>query len=56
VLVLHGEQDASIPVAHARRLAEAAPDAELEIVQCGHNDCARPWDRIARFLRARGLL
>jgi pimeloyl-ACP methyl ester carboxylesterase len=56
VLVIHGEQDGSIPVAHARRLAEAAPDAELLILRCGHNDCARPWDRIARFLSARGLL
>jgi len=56
VLVIHGEQDGSIPVAHARRLAEAAPDAELEILRCGHNDCPRPWERIAGFLSARGLL
>jgi fermentation-respiration switch protein FrsA (DUF1100 family) len=56
VLVLHGDADASIPVAHAHRLAEAAPHAELEILRCGHNDCPRPWNRIARFLSERGLL
>lgn len=56
VLVIHGEQDAVIPVAHGRRLAEAARSAELEILPCGHNDCPRPWDRIARFLSTRGLL
>jgi fermentation-respiration switch protein FrsA (DUF1100 family) len=55
LLVIHGEQDGVIPVAHARRLAEAAPDADLLILRCGHNDCPRPWDRIAQFLSARGL-
>jgi fermentation-respiration switch protein FrsA (DUF1100 family) len=56
VLLLHGEQDASIPVAHAQRLARALPAAQLELLPCGHNDCPRPWDRILAFLRRHDLL
>ena len=55
VLVLHGEQDRSIPVAHARRIAATAPAAEIEILQCGHNDCPRPWARIVAFLAEHGI-
>ena len=55
VLVLHGEQDQSIPVAHARRLAATAADSELEIAACGHNDCPRPSDRILAFLAKHGV-
>jgi len=56
VLILHGESDASIPVAQARRLAAAAPHATLQIMQCGHNDCPRPWATLKAFLDAHGLL
>jgi fermentation-respiration switch protein FrsA (DUF1100 family) len=56
VLVLHGEVDSSIPVSHARKLAEAAPAAQLLLQRCGHNDCPKPWTHIEAFLRAHGLL
>lgn len=56
VLVLHGEADASIPAAHARRLAEAARGAQLELLRCGHNDCPKPWERVVEFLHANGVL
>jgi fermentation-respiration switch protein FrsA (DUF1100 family) len=56
VLVLHGEGDDSIPVSHAHRLAEAAPNAELELIPCGHSDCPRPWPTLTAFLGKHGLL
>jgi hypothetical protein len=56
VLLLHGERDASIPVAHARRLHAVAPASELHVLSCGHNDCPRPWDLLRRFLDERRLL
>jgi fermentation-respiration switch protein FrsA (DUF1100 family) len=52
ILLLHGERDASIPVAHAHALHAAAPRAELHTLPCGHNDCALPLDRLARFILA----
>lgn len=37
LLVLHGNEDAEVPVTEARALAEAAPDSELRIVSgAGH--------------------
>jgi fermentation-respiration switch protein FrsA (DUF1100 family) len=58
VLVQHGTADGTVPYAHGRQLAEAAPDGELLTYDCGHNDC--PWDRqmgdLVRFLRERGIL
>ncbi len=56
LLVLHGVRDDSIPVAHARLLAESAPDAELVTLACGHNDCPPPGAAIVEFLARRGLL
>jgi fermentation-respiration switch protein FrsA (DUF1100 family) len=56
VLVLHGESDEIIPAAHARRLADATPSAELALLPCRHNDCPRPWARVLEFLRAHALL
>jgi uncharacterized protein len=50
ILVLHGEGDRSIPVAHARALQAAAKNAVLKTLPCGHNDCDRPWDLLAKFL------
>jgi len=55
VLILHGESDASIPASQARRLAATAPDATLQILQCGHNDCPRPFAALTKFLTAHGL-
>jgi len=53
ILLLHGERDESIPLAHARALHEAAKHAELIVLPCGHNDCGEPWERIVPFLLAR---
>lgn len=50
ILLLHGDRDASIPVAHARALQTAAARAELHVLSCGHNDCVRPWEVLRRFL------
>lgn len=56
LLILHGEKDSSIPVAHAHRLAAAAPAAELEILDCSHSDCPRAWEKVTVFLRKHRLL
>jgi hypothetical protein len=56
VLVVHGERDEVIPVAHAHRLAASVPGARLELLPCGHNDCPRPWRALLRFLGEAGLL
>ncbi len=56
VLVVHGERDEIIPVAHAHRLARAARFARLELVPCGHNDCPHPWPALLSFLGETGLL
>ena len=50
LLVLHGTLDDIIPVDHGRRLAGSVPEAELELLPCGHNDCPRAWARILAFL------
>jgi uncharacterized protein len=53
VLVLHGDADTLIPVAHARALAAARPSIELAILRGHGHDLA--WhpaaeERIAAFL------
>lgn len=50
LLVLHGRDDTLIPVGHGRALAAAASGAELHELNCGHNDCPRPWQQILAFL------
>jgi fermentation-respiration switch protein FrsA (DUF1100 family) len=55
VLVLHGENDNAIPVAHARALASASKRARLEILPCGHNDCPPQWDVVLGFLAQNGV-
>jgi fermentation-respiration switch protein FrsA (DUF1100 family) len=52
ILLLHGDRDQSIPVAHARALQAAAAHAELHVLPCGHNDCAQPWELLEKFLLA----
>lgn len=54
-LILHGDHDEVIPTAHGRRLAAAA-GVSLELLPCGHNDCARPWPQVHRFLVRAGIL
>lgn len=56
VLIVHGARDAIVPPSHARALHAAATDAELHLLDCGHNDCPRPWPLLRRFLEAHGLL
>jgi len=56
VLVIHGRDDRLIPPAHGRALAERAPDGELVMLDCGHNDCPRPWKEVRTFLERQGIL
>ncbi len=39
VLLFHGRGDLIIPYTHAKALSQAAPDARLVTLDCGHNDC-----------------
>jgi uncharacterized protein len=55
VLVLHGDGDTVIPVAHARTLASASKRARLEIQHCGHNDCPPQWELVLGFLAQNGV-
>jgi hypothetical protein len=56
VLVVHGERDEIVPPGHAEALRAAAQRAELHWLDCGHNDCPRPWEILRRFLAEHGLL
>jgi hypothetical protein len=50
LLVLHGERDEIAPFAHGQALAAAVSGAEFLSMDCGHNDCERPWQDVLRFL------
>lgn len=54
ILICHGRSDQVIPYEHGRRLARAAPDAEMVTWECGHNDCPPDWsgyvDRLVEFV------
>jgi hypothetical protein len=54
ILIMHGEHDAIIPPWHGRALAAAAPQAELRLLPCGHNDCPRAWGVVRGFVEAVG--
>ncbi len=56
LLILHGDYDQTIPVAHGRALHAAQPASEFYLMPCGHNDCPRPWPAIERFLAKHQLL
>lgn len=56
LLIIHGEHDAIVPVAHARALHAAQPRSDLVLVPCGHNDCPAPWQPIGHFLRAARII
>jgi hypothetical protein len=56
ILLVHGERDEILPAHHARSLHAAARRAELHLLDCGHNDCPRPWAALRRFLDAHELL
>lgn len=55
ILVLHGEYDQIIPIAHGEELARVS-GTELVRMRCGHNDCPRPWREIGRFLVQSGII
>jgi hypothetical protein len=59
-LILHGAEDRTIPVSHARRIAERCPGVQLELLpSVGHNDfpadSPRVRERVERFLRESGF-
>jgi len=63
VLILHGRHDTIVPVEHAHALAAAAgPRAQLELLDCDHNDCPPDdendafWERIRGFLAEAGVV
>jgi pimeloyl-ACP methyl ester carboxylesterase len=56
LLLLHGSHDDIIAASHSQALAAAARQAELHLLDCGHNDCPRPWPLIHAFLDRHGLL
>jgi hypothetical protein len=55
VLVIHGERDQMIPVAHGEELADAA-ETELVRLPCGHDDCPFAWPIVESFMSEQGLL
>lgn len=58
VLVIHGEQDTIVPIAHGHELAAALPEEQVEtfwLPEVGHNDVvfrggSSYWNRIDRFV------
>ena len=56
LLLLHGSHDEVIPAQHSRTLATAAPQAELHLLPCGHNDCPQAWTVIRAFLEHHDIL
>jgi pimeloyl-ACP methyl ester carboxylesterase len=56
VLVLHGEHDDLVPIAHGAELARAAKQSRFHVLPCGHNDCVRPWGVIRELLIDSGVL
>jgi pimeloyl-ACP methyl ester carboxylesterase len=53
VMLLHGDRDALISVAHAERLKELRPDAELVIVEGAAHDDIHTFDHYLETLTAR---
>jgi hypothetical protein len=55
ILIIHGTQDMTIPVAHAETLAANAEQATLITYPCSHNDCPPDWQQywaeVAAFLQ-----
>ncbi|MCF8031031.1 MAG: alpha/beta hydrolase [Desulfohalobiaceae bacterium] len=60
VLIIHGKKDGTVPVSHARHLAQATHRSRLVLHDCGHNDCPPDWSDFCRlvqdFLRANRIL
>ena len=56
VLLIHGNDDAIIPVEHSLELHDVAENSTLELLPCGHNDCPRPWPQVLKFFELHSLL
>ena len=60
VLLVHGRRDEVVGFGHARVLVQAAADARLLALDCGHNDCPpdpeRFWQEVAGFLQDANVL
>lgn len=60
VLVMHGRNDAVIPVTHGHALAGAGDHVTYRELGCAHNDCPPPggpwWEAVAAFLTEAGVL
>lgn len=56
VFLYHGARDRIIPFSHSQQLADLAKNATLVEVNCGHNDCPRPWVELTEFLRTHKLI
>ncbi len=50
IFLFHGLHDGIIRFDHVRRLEAVARNAVTVTGGCGHNDCARPWAALLRFL------
>jgi fermentation-respiration switch protein FrsA (DUF1100 family) len=55
LLVLHGRRDEVIPFDHGEALSAAVPGSTFVPVDCGHNDCPRPWAAFRSWTRAHSL-
>jgi len=60
VLIIHGERDQVVPVAHARRLKNAIPQAKLFIGDFGHSDLpldeGQYWPLLRQFFEQHYLV
>ena len=56
VLLVHGWRDEVIGIGHAHSLRAALPQAQLLELDCGHNDCPRPWPAWLALLAEAGVL
>jgi len=55
VLILHGTQDGTFPVAQAHVLHKVSPRSQIHIEACGHNDCPLQWELVLSFLAQNGV-
>lgn len=59
LLLFHGRHDTTVPVKHAEQLKQVRPDAQLNIMECSHNDCPpdykQYWQNIYNFLQSNNI-
>ncbi|MEM7029084.1 MAG: alpha/beta hydrolase [Chloroflexota bacterium] len=60
ILIMHGTKDSTIPPSHAKKLAQNAPQSNLVLYYCRHNDCppnvTHYWMDLATFLQQAEIL